>query len=192
MGDRPSSPSAHRTPLGAERLTRDLGRRPRCRPALPFAHAADHPDERARSVEGEETVMKALVVYESMFGNSRQVARAIASGLGEYAEVEVVPVADAPQAPSRDLDLVVAGGPTHAFSMSKPKTREDAVRRGAADAQTEFGLREWLKGLPDGHGARLVTFDTKVRRAPGSAAHRAAREAAAHGYVAPVRWMSFF
>jgi len=136
--------------------------------------------------------MKALVVYESMFGNSRQVARAIASGLSEYAEVQLVPVADAPQAPDQDLDLVVAGGPTHAFSLSRPKTREEAVRRGAVDAQTEFGLREWLKGLPDGHGARLVTFDTKVRRAPGSAAHRAAREAAAHGYVAPVRWMSFF
>jgi len=76
--------------------------------------------------------------------------------------------------------------------MSKPKTREDAVRRGAVDARPELGLREWLGGLPDGHGARLVTFDTKVRRVPGSAAHRGAGVAAAHGYVAPVRWMDFF
>jgi len=139
-----------------------------------------------------ETVMKALVVYESMFGNSRSVAEAIAVGLGEYVEVQLVPVADAPADPGPDVDLIVAGGPTHAFSMSRPSTRQDAVRRGAVGVDTEVGLREWLGHLPEGNGARLVTFDTKIRHAPGGAARRGAREAAAHGYAAPARWMSFF
>ncbi len=37
--------------------------------------------------------MKALIVYESMFGNTREVAEAIATGLRDRAEVEIVDVA---------------------------------------------------------------------------------------------------
>jgi flavodoxin len=36
--------------------------------------------------------MRSLVVYESMFGNTEQVARAIAAGLSTHMEVDVVPV----------------------------------------------------------------------------------------------------
>lgn len=62
--------------------------------------------------------MKALVVYESMFGNTEQVARAVATGLGRHLDVELVAVANAPDTVS-DVDLVVVGGPTHAFSMTR-------------------------------------------------------------------------
>jgi hypothetical protein len=40
--------------------------------------------------------MKALVVYESMFGNTEQIGRAFADGLSESLDVQVVEVADAP------------------------------------------------------------------------------------------------
>jgi flavodoxin len=33
--------------------------------------------------------MKALVVYESMFGNTEQIARAVAAGLGESPRVVI-------------------------------------------------------------------------------------------------------
>ena len=36
--------------------------------------------------------MKALVVYESMFGNTEQVAQAIAKGLSQHGEVQLVEV----------------------------------------------------------------------------------------------------
>ena len=40
--------------------------------------------------------MKAFVVYESMFGNTEEIARAIAYGLGESVEVQLAEVSDAP------------------------------------------------------------------------------------------------
>ena len=54
--------------------------------------------------------MKALVVYESMFGNTESVARAIAAGLAEGSlEVEVREVTDPAPLPD-GLGLLVAGG----------------------------------------------------------------------------------
>ena len=35
--------------------------------------------------------MKALVVYESMFGNTEQIARAVATGLSESVDVQLSP-----------------------------------------------------------------------------------------------------
>ena len=142
------------------------------------------------------TNLTALVVYESVFGNTEQVARAVADGLAEHLDVEVLEVAQAP-APIVDLlDLVVVGGPTHAFSMSRPGTREDARRQGATQGKASTGIREWLTKLHAGpHSELVATFDTKVekvRRLPGSAA-RAARKAVKHlGYIPVVKAESFY
>ncbi len=136
--------------------------------------------------------IRALVVYESMWGNTEEIARAVAAGLAERADVQVVDVTEAPAAPG-DVDLVVAGGPTHAFSMSRASTRADAVKQGAPSAVRAIGLREWLTHLPAGaDGPPVATFDTrveKVRRLPGSAARSAARAVRRHGYrlAAPAR-----
>ena len=128
--------------------------------------------------------MKALVVYESMFGNSELVARAVGEGLGERTETVVRDVATAPPGEVPDgIDLLVVGGPTHAFSMSRPTTREDAVRQGAGQGAGQGlvsrGLREWLGALPpDLQGLSAAAFDTRVsrvRRLPGSAARSATR-----------------
>ena len=129
---------------------------------------------------------RALVVFESMWGNTEQVARAVAEGLGESLAVDVVDVADHPGPPEDDVELVVAGGPTHAFSMTRAGTRADARDRGAGQGVVEIGLREWLSGLTTGrHHPRFVTFDTRVRSVrhlPGSAARSADRQARRHGY----------
>lgn len=139
--------------------------------------------------------MKALVVYESMFGNTEQVARAVATGLGKRLEVELVEVADAPEA-IRDVDLVVVGGPTHAFSMTRQATRVDAVSQGASHGTAEAGLREWLATLPAGSQSQPVaTFDTrvdKVRHLPGSAAKAAAKAVRRRGYLPAARPESFY
>jgi hypothetical protein len=130
--------------------------------------------------------MKALVVYESLFGNTEQVARTVAAGLGESREVQLVEVSQAPNQPDSEVALIVAGGPTHAFSMSRKNTRADALNRGAHEGGREFGLREWLAALPAGrHSTKIATFDTKIesmRFAPGSAAKGAPKTARRRGY----------
>jgi predicted phosphoribosyltransferase len=140
--------------------------------------------------------MKALVVYESMFGNTEQIARAVAAGLGESFDVQLVEVSDAPGEPDPDVALIVAGGPTHAFSMSWETTRADAINRGAHEGEREFGLREWMAALPAGaHTAKIATFDTKIesmRFAPGSAAKGAAKVARHHGYESAAKAQSFY
>ena len=129
--------------------------------------------------------MQALVVYESMFGNTEQIARAIAVGLGESVDVEVAEVTDAPTEPDPEVALIVAGGPTHAFSMSRENTRADAINKGAHEGEREFGLREWMAALPSGrHTEKMATFDTKVEsmhHLPGSAARAPRRPPAAMG-----------
>jgi flavodoxin len=95
--------------------------------------------------------MKALVVYESMFGNTEQIARAVADGLSESLDVHLSEVSDAPAEPDPDVAQIVAGGPTRAFSMSRESTRADAITRGASEGERHFGLREWMAALPSGH-----------------------------------------
>ena len=140
--------------------------------------------------------IKALVVFESMWGNTEQVAKAIAAGLRACMDVEIVEVGSAPQQPGEDIELIVAGGPTHAFSMSRPGTRAEAQTRGAANGQLSTGLREWLEQLPSGRPSQSVaTFDTrvdKVRHLPGSAAKSAARTLHHHGYRSSGNAESFY
>lgn len=125
-----------------------------------------------------------LVVYESAWGNTRQIAEAVAEGLGEG--VRAVPVAAAPPLATVSTDLLVLGGPTHAFGMSRDTTRADAHQRGGADLPT--GIREWI----DAAGScdlRVATFDTHTRHPnlPGTASKAAAKRLTALGcrLVAP-------
>ena len=137
--------------------------------------------------------MSALVVVESMWGNTRAVAEAVARGLGE--ETEVVDVGQAPSELPDDVGLLVVGGPTHAFSMSRSTTRHDAVQRGAQGANEAQGIREWLEGLPPSDRVEVATFDTrvaKVRRLPGSAAKAAGKEVRRHHLGRLIATESFY
>lgn len=137
--------------------------------------------------------MSTLVVYESMWGNTRVVAEAVGRGLGP--DVPVVDVAQAPNTIPRDVDLLVVGGPTHAFSMSRPSTRRDAVLNGAEPGHAALGIREWLEGQPSSRGITVATFDTrvvKVRRLPGSAARSAGKAVKSHHLGRLVASESFY
>jgi hypothetical protein len=121
--------------------------------------------------------VSALVVYESMFGNTRDVARAVREGIAPLMPVELVEVASAPREIGAGVDLLVVGAPTHAFSLSRPGTREDAARQAAGPlVSSGIGAREWLEQLRQlPGGLRYATFDTRVARPrlPGSAARAA-------------------
>lgn len=135
--------------------------------------------------------MDAIVIYESMFGNTQKVASAIAEGLAtDIHVIDLVEVGTAPTSLSEGLDLVVAGGPTHQFGMSRTSSRAAAAGETDQPIVSEgIGLREWLGALEKGFASVAATaFDTRVQvkpesvpgmskphLLPGSAAHAAER-----------------
>jgi len=139
---------------------------------------------------------RALVVYESMFGNTERVARAVALGLAEHIHVDLVRAGPGVTL-ADDVDLVVVGGPTHAFGLSRPSTRVSAGQQGASgSAASGSGLREWLETLPPptAYWPATAAFDTRVRKpgVPGSAARSAARRLRHAGLPVVVPPMSFW
>jgi hypothetical protein len=141
--------------------------------------------------------MRAVVVYESMFGNTRHIADAIATGLVTGVEgcvVSVDPVADAKNTRIKEADLVVVGGPTHVHGMTRASTRQGAAKmaeqagsgvRLESDALAE-GLRDWLDSLVGSNvHAKAAAFDTRMP-GPGALTGRAskgiARALRHHGY----------
>ena len=133
--------------------------------------------------------LKALVVYESMFGSTEEVAAAVADGLrAEGVETELVDVLHAPTAKEATFDLLVLGAPTHAFSLSRPSTRQDAVRQGARPELASTGIREWIGAMgprEEARGRAAAAFDTrvtKVRSLPKAASTRACHLLARRGY----------
>ena len=99
--------------------------------------------------------MRALVVYESMYGNTHVVASNVADGLRATHEVTLVPVAEATADLVAGADLLVVGGPTHMHGLSSPATRRMAAQAAAKPASGLTldpdacgpGLRDWLKGI---------------------------------------------
>lgn len=139
--------------------------------------------------------MRTLVVYESMFGNTKAIAEAVAGTLRQHGTVEVSEVASAPDEIGPDVDLVVIAGPTHAFGMTRPSTRQDAAQRNASPlVSSGRGIREWIDTLRAPAGVRFATLDTKVSRPrlPGSAAKSAAKRCTAMGWVEVARPATFY
>ena len=115
--------------------------------------------------------MRAVVVYESMYGNTHLVAEGIADGLRSVdgVDAEVVVVAHASAGALAGADVVVVGGPTHVHGLSRPSTRKAAAedaRKPDRDLELEpdaegEGLREWFDAV-DGVPARSAAFDTRL------------------------------
>ncbi len=136
--------------------------------------------------------MRALVVYESMYGNTHVVAGNIADGLRATHDVTLVPVADATRELVAAADLLVVGGPTHMHGMSNPASRRMAAEA-AAKKESELsmdpgaggpGLRDWLDGLGEAH-VFAAAFDTRINGVPaftGRASRAIARLLRRHGY----------
>lgn len=114
--------------------------------------------------------MKAIVVYESHWGNTAAVARAIAEGIGGGAAA--LSTAEATAEAIAGADLIVAGAPLLGFSlptdlMVKGLTSETA-KGGPPPDLTHPTMRAWLDALPAGRG-RAAAFETKISWSPGSA-----------------------
>jgi flavodoxin len=96
-----------------------------------------------------DAAMKAMVVYDSVFGNTEQVAQTIARTLSESPEMEAA--VEAQRATAVDpqtlmgVGVLVVGSPTRAF-------------------QPTPDMKNWLKAIPNGRldGVRVAAFDTRI------------------------------
>ncbi|MGN6637255.1 MAG: flavodoxin family protein [Oryzihumus sp.] len=148
--------------------------------------------------------MEAVIIYESLFGNTRAVAEAIAEGVrhaDQHARVRLVRAGEAEVADSAAVDLLIVGGPTHVLRMSSERTRQSGLAGEEKKAESQGqhldlepgaegpGLREWFASLAKvGAGHRAAAFDTRMgSHLAGGAAHGIARKLRHHGYemVAP-------
>lgn len=92
--------------------------------------------------------MKALVVYDSVYGNTAKIAEAIGQALGAGAEVQMVRAAEARLEMLAGVKLLLVGSPTQKFTML-PATRR------------------FLKSIPAGKlaGVKVAAFDTRMTQA---------------------------
>jgi flavodoxin len=111
--------------------------------------------------------MKTVIVYESMYGNTHQVAECIGEAARVHGEAVVVSVAAATADVIADADVLIVGGPTHVHGMTSTMSRRGAVDDAPKKhLQLErdadgLGLREWFEHLSPAVHARAVAFDTR-------------------------------
>ena len=88
--------------------------------------------------------MKALVVYDSQFGNTGKIAQAIADGLGTAEEVGLKHVGEIRPEQLSELALLIVGSPTQRFRPTP-------------------GASDFLKGIPADSlkGINVAAFDTR-------------------------------
>jgi Flavodoxin len=136
--------------------------------------------------------MRVLVVFESMYGNTRTVASNITDGLRATHEVTLVPVGEATAGLLAAADLLIVGGPTHMHGMSSATTRRMAAQAAAReDSELTLdpgargpGIRDWLQDIAASNTPAAV-FDTRFAEVPaftGRASRRIARQLRRHGY----------
>lgn len=141
--------------------------------------------------------MTALIVTESLFGNTLAIAEAIGSGMAEVlgrSTVRVVHASVAPVELPTEVDLLVVGAPTHLLSLPNVGSRHDAERNGAVIAQL-IGVREWIDLVAIPAGLKVATFDTSIPSPRGlgtaaAAAARALRVRGADTTVGPSFWVT--
>jgi flavodoxin len=87
---------------------------------------------------------KSLIVFDSFFGNTEQIARAIASGMGDAEQVKLLRVGEATADVWAGASLLLVGSPTRAF---KPTP----------------AMSKFLKGIPRNglKGVKVAAFDTR-------------------------------
>ena len=137
-------------------------------------------------------MMKALVVYESLWGNTAAVAGAIAEGFGEGARA--LSTAEATPDILAAADWLIAGSPLFAFRLPTDAIRNGIRRKAAAfPAPPDFShpsLRTWLETLPRGQG-RCAAFETRIWWSPGGATGAILKSLKSAGYAPADRGKRF-
>jgi len=148
------------------------------------------------------TAGTALVVFESMFGNTHVIADHVADGLRASFVTEVTSAAAVTPEQLDAADLLVVGSPTHVHGLPGPRSRHaaaDSVEKSPDQLVLEPdalgpGLRELFDRLAVDRDRPAAAFDTRID-APaaftGRASHGIARRLKGHGYRLAVGPQSF-
>lgn len=83
------------------------------------------------------------IVFDSVFGNTAQIARAIAAELQTSHEVRLAPVAETSSLDVSAMDLLIVGSPTRGFRPTP-------------------AITEFIGGLSDAAGRSAAAFDTRL------------------------------
>lgn len=144
--------------------------------------------------------MRVVIVYESLFGNTREVAEAIGEGVGQArpdAQVACVHVTEADWGLVRAAGLLVVGGPTHMCGMTSRLSRKMGLQaedrqasegkeagHGGRPGAEDPGVRDWFQAMPEARkGSYAAAFDTRVDfPMAGGAAYGIARRLRSFGY----------
>ncbi|MDH4364293.1 MAG: flavodoxin domain-containing protein [Acidimicrobiia bacterium] len=129
--------------------------------------------------------MRSVVVYESLYGNTEAVARAVADGLARYGPARHITPAMLGSGQLAGVDLLVVGAPTHARGLPRESTWRPQHGLAAENRTTAPRVRDWLDTIGPGAGRLAVAFDTRVdkpRWITGSAARRVARRLRTQGW----------
>jgi flavodoxin len=89
--------------------------------------------------------MKILIIYDSVFGNTEQIAQAIYAALSSHEEVEVIRVSDVKPEQLTGLNLLIVGSPTQRF-------RPTAAINNLLKRIAKNGLK----------GVKIAAFDTRL------------------------------
>lgn len=136
--------------------------------------------------------MKAFVIYESLWGNTAAIARAISEGIGP--DARALSTAEAAPGILSGADLLVAGSPLFAFRLPTDEIRETIRKKSASFATppdlTHPPLRTWLASLPAGNG-HAAAFETRIWWSPGGAAGAILKGLKKAGYTPLARGRRF-
>lgn len=88
---------------------------------------------------------KAVVLYDTVFGNTEKVARALARGIERHVPVDCINILEADTGALASYDLIAIGAPTQAFTAHKPMK----------------DFLSGLRGVKNLSGVRGFAFDTK-------------------------------
>lgn len=89
--------------------------------------------------------MKALIIYDSFFGNTEQIAQAIGNALGSQEDLEILRVSNVKPEQLTGLRLLIVGSPTRAFRPTPAISR-------LLGSIPKHGLK----------GVKVAAFDTRI------------------------------
>lgn len=89
--------------------------------------------------------MKALIVYDSVYGNTEKIAQAVGRALGNGEDVKILHVGEVKPEHLAGLDVLLVGSPTQKFSALP-------------------AIKKFLAGIPENglKGVRVAAFDTRI------------------------------
>jgi len=112
--------------------------------------------------------MKALIVYDSVYGNTEKIAKAIAEAITPSGEVKILRAGEANLSELASIDLLIVGSPTHG---GRPTP----------------AVQDFLNKVPKLQGINVAAFDTRIQtklvRVFGYAAGRIANNLKKRGSI---------